>query len=180
MHVIWKIRFLQVKYDCSRGKCNCIASKFIMSWSNMISYRFWSNWQCTTRWSREKLCVELESSKSPALMGGGRLPCLCFSVIDRSLFIVASILNPVHLIPVVTNLYRNINMRWSTLLSEPFYTYVYTCMHICKIILQVNMVQDKIGSIFLNQRWIFLQKSIFLHEPQKWPCTRLQGHLVPG
>ena len=30
------------------------------------------------------------------------------------------------------------------------------------------------------QRCIFLQKSIFLHEPQKWPCTRLQGHLVPG
>ena len=32
----------------------------------------------------------------------------------------------------------------------------------------------------VNQRCIFLQKSIFIHEPQKWPCTRIQGHLVPG
>ena len=30
------------------------------------------------------------------------------------------------------------------------------------------------------QRCIFLQKSIFFHEPQKWPCTGIQGHLVPG
>ena len=55
--------------------------------------------------------VEKRSPSLMLLMGRGRLPCLCFSVIDRSLFIVASILNPVHLLPVVTNLYRNIDMR---------------------------------------------------------------------
>ena len=32
----------------------------------------------------------------------------------------------------------------------------------------------------LKQRWIFLQKTIFLHGPQKWPCTRIQEPLVPG
>ena len=34
--------------------------------------------------------------------------------------------------------------------------------------------------VWTNQRWIFLQKWIYLHIPQTWPCTRIQPPLVPG